>query len=142
MSLNEIYTELIRYHNKNRANKKEIKDATISERGHNPSCGDDITLYIKIDKDIIIDAGFTGSGCAISQASTSIMIDLIKDKNINEVGDILETFLKMIRKEMQDENKLDLLGDAFYLRNISNMPARVKCVVLPWHSLKVSLEKL
>ncbi|KNF08623.1 iron-sulfur cluster assembly scaffold protein IscU [Gottschalkia purinilytica] len=142
MSLNEIYSELIRYHNKNQLNKKEIPNATISERGHNPSCGDDITLHLKLEEDIIIDAGFSGIGCAISQASTSIMIDLIKGKNINEVENILNTFLGMIKKEVEDEDQLNILGDAIYLRNISNMPARVKCCALPWHSLKVSLERI
>lgn len=142
MSLNEIYTELIRFHNKNPRNRKEIPNATIKERGHNPSCGDDITLHIKTDGDIVIDAGFTGVGCAISQASTSMMIDLIKGKRLEEIEKILETFLGMIRKEIDDESKLSILGDAAYLKNISNMPARVKCGVLPWHSLKVALEKI
>lgn len=142
MSLNEIYTELIRFHNKNPRNRKEIPNATIKERGHNPSCGDDITLHIKTDGDIVIDAGFTGVGCAISQASTSMMIDLIKGKKLEDIGKILETFLGMIRKEIDDESELSILGDAAYLKNISNMPARVKCGVLPWHSLKVALEKI
>lgn len=142
MSLNEIYTELIRFHNKNPRNKKEIPNATIKERGHNPSCGDDITLHIKTDGDVVKDAGFTGVGCAICQASTSMMIDLIKGKKIEVVDSILETFLGMIRKEVDDENQLSILGDAIYLKNISNMPARVKCGVLPWHSLKVALEKI
>jgi len=142
MSLNEIYTELIRFHNKNPRNRKEIPNATIKERGHNPSCGDDITLHIKIEGDIVIDAGFTGVGCAISQASTSMMIDLIKGKRLEEIEKILETFLGMIRKEKDGENELSILGDAAYLKNISNMPARVKCGVLPWHSLKIALEKI
>lgn len=141
MSLNEIYTELIRYHNKNPRNRKDISNATIKERGHNPSCGDDITLQIKTDGDVVIDAGFTGVGCAISQASTSMMIDLIKGKKIEEIDSILDTFLGMIRKDIDDESKLSVLGDAVYLKNISNMPARVKCGVLPWHSLKIALEK-
>ena len=142
MSLNEIYTELIRYHNKNPRNKKDIPNATIKERGHNPSCGDDITLQIKTEGDIVVDAGFTGVGCAISQASTSMMIDLIKGKKIEEIDSVLDTFLGMIRKDIDDESKLSVLGDAVYLKNISNMPARVKCGVLPWHSLKLALEKI
>ncbi len=142
MSLNEIYTELIRYHNKNPRNRKEIPNATIKERGHNPSCGDDITLHIKIDGETVIDAGFTGVGCAISQASTSMMIDLIKGKRVKDINKILETFLSMIRKEIDDESELSILGDAAYLKNISNMPARVKCGVLSWHSLKIALEKI
>ncbi|WIV13347.1 Fe-S cluster assembly sulfur transfer protein SufU [Proteiniborus sp. MB09-C3] len=142
MSLNEIYTELIRYHNKNPKNRKDIPNATIKERGHNPSCGDDIILHIKIEGDIVVDAGFTGVGCAISQASASIMIDLIRGKKIEEIVNILETFLGMIKKDVDDEEQLNVLGDAAYFKNISNMPARVKCGVLPWHSLKIALEKI
>ena len=77
MDLDSVYTELIMEHNKNSRNKHSLENADLSEHGHNPSCGDDITLELKFDGDIISEAAFTGSGCAISQASTSIMIDLI-----------------------------------------------------------------
>lgn len=142
MSINQIYTELIREHNKNPINKKEMSDATISEKGHNPSCGDEITLHLKVDNDTIVDASFSGVGCAISQASTSMMIDIMKGKTVNEAEKIANIFLRMIRKEIDDEEDLSILGDAVFLENISNMPARVKCGVLPWHTLKISLEKL
>jgi len=139
MDLSSVYTELIMEHNKNSRNKRELENADISEHGHNPSCGDDITLELKLDGDLIEDAAFTGSGCAISQASTSIMIDLIKGKKIEEAMELVETFISMIKKEIDDPQELRKLKDAMALKNISNMPARVKCAVLSWHTLKEAL---
>jgi nitrogen fixation NifU-like protein len=141
MNLDSVYTELIMEHNKNRRNKHSLENADLSEHGHNPSCGDDITLELKFDGDIISEAAFTGSGCAISQASTSIMIDLIKDKSIEEALELVETFIAMIKKEIKDQQELRKLKDAMALKNISNMPARVKCAVLSWHTLKEALSE-
>jgi len=141
MDLDSVYTELIMEHNKNSRNKHPLEDADLSEHGHNPSCGDDITLELKFDGDIISDAAFSGSGCAISQASTSIMIDLIKGKSIEEALGLVETFIAMIKKDIKDQQELRKLKDAMALKNISNMPARVKCAVLSWHTLKEALNE-
>ncbi|MFP4021469.1 MAG: Fe-S cluster assembly sulfur transfer protein SufU [Halanaerobium sp.] len=141
MDLDSVYTELIMEHNKNSRNKHPLENADVSEHGHNPSCGDDITLELKFDGDIISDAAFTGSGCAISQASTSIMIDLIKGKSIEEALQLVETFIAMIKKDIDDQQELRKLKDAMALKNISNMPARVKCAVLSWHTLKEALNE-
>src|SRR5699024_11160208 len=126
MNLEQIYTELIREHNKNPINKGEMEDATVSERGHKPRCGDDITLHLKKEDNTFVKASFTGVGCAISQASTSMMIELVEGKTLEEAKKLLEVFLGMIRKET-DDKELEILGDAIVLQNISNMPARVKC---------------
>lgn len=136
MDLNSIYSQLIMEHNRSSHNKKALEDPDIVERGHNPSCGDDISLELKIEDNIIVDAGFSGVGCAISQASTSIMIDLIKDRTVNEAIDLVDTFISMIKKEITDDEELEALEDAIVFKNISNMPARVKCAVLAWHTLK------
>ncbi|MFW6229523.1 MAG: Fe-S cluster assembly sulfur transfer protein SufU [Halanaerobium sp.] len=141
MDLDSVYTELIMEHNKNSRNKHPLENADLSEHGHNPSCGDDITLELKFDGDIISEAAFTGSGCAISQASTSIMIDLIKGKSIEEALKLVETFIAMIKKDITDQKELRKLKDAMALKNISNMPARVKCAVLSWHTLKEALNE-
>lgn len=141
MDLNSIYTQLIMEHNKSGHNKRPLDNPDIIERGHNPSCGDDITLQLKIAEDIIEDASYTGVGCAISQASTSIMIDLIKSKSIDEALNLVQTFIGMIKKEIIDEEELEKLEDSIVLRNISNMPARVKCAVLAWHTLKEAISK-
>ncbi len=140
MDLSLIYTELIMEHNRSSHNKHPLDNPDIEERGHNPSCGDDITLHLKFDGDIVKDASFTGSGCAISQASTSIMIDLIKGRTMVEAMELVKTFIGMIKKEITDEKELEVLEDAIALKNISNMPARVKCAVLAWHSLKEALK--
>ncbi len=142
MSIDQIYTEIIMEHNKSGHNKKEIEAPNSVERGHNPNCGDDLTLLLKHDGQIISDASFIGSGCAISQASMSIMIDLIKGKKIEEVEALTEIFLGMIRKEALKIEELEKLEDAAIFENLSNMPARVKCGTLGWHCLKVSLEKI
>jgi len=141
MDLDSVYTELIMEHNKNSRNKHSLDNADLSEHGHNPSCGDDITLELKFDGDLISDAAFTGSGCAISQASTSIMIDLIKGKSIEEALELVETFIAMIKKDIDDQQELRKLKDAMALKNISNMPARVRCAVLSWHTLKEALKE-
>lgn len=141
MEMDQLYTELILEHNQDKRNKRLIEDAHISEHGHNPSCGDDLTLQLKIENDVITDAAYTGSGCAISQASASMMIDIIKDKNVNEALCLVDTFLGMIKREITDDEELEVLEDAIALKNISNMPARVKCAVLAWHTLKEAIKK-
>ncbi|HLR21288.1 MAG TPA: SUF system NifU family Fe-S cluster assembly protein [Tissierellaceae bacterium] len=141
MDLNSIYTELIMEHNSSKHNKGALENPSISERGHNPSCGDDITLEVQIENGIIKDASYTGVGCAISQASTSMMIDLIKGKSTEEALDLVEIFMDMIKKNVDDEEELEKLEDAIVLQNISNMPARVKCAVLAWHTLKEAISK-
>lgn len=136
MDLNSIYTQLIMEHNKSSHNKKPLDKPDIIERGHNPSCGDDITLELKIEDGKIEDAAYSGVGCAISQASTSIMIDLIKGQSVENALNIVETFISMIKKEITEDEELEILEDAIAFKNISNMPARVKCAVLAWHTLK------
>ncbi|MBE6081951.1 MULTISPECIES: Fe-S cluster assembly sulfur transfer protein SufU [Tissierellales] len=140
MSLNDIYTELIIEHNQHSPNKKHLDHPDHVELGHNPSCGDEISLELKFNGDIIEDASFTGHGCAISQASTSIMIDTIKGKTKEEASKLADMFIKMIKKEITDEKELEKLEDAIAFKNISNMPARVKCAVLSWHTLKESIK--
>lgn len=140
MDLSSIYTELIMEHSQSHHNRRHLDNPSCSERGHNPSCGDDITLELKLKDDIIEDAAFTGSGCAISQASTSMMIDLIKGKTKSEAMELVETFIGMIKRETKSEEELEKLEDAIVLKNISNMPARVKCAVLACHTLKSIIE--
>lgn len=141
MELNTIYTELIMEHNASTHNRRRLVKPDKSEKGHNPSCGDDITLELKLNGDHIEDAAFTGTGCAISQASTSIMIDLIKGKSKTEALELIELFINMIKRQITNESELERLEDAIALKNISNMPARVKCAVLAWHTLKQCIQE-
>lgn len=134
--LTEVYNELIMEHSMNSYNKKKLANADYCEIGHNPNCGDEITLELKLNGDIIEDMAFSGHGCAISQASTSIMIDTLKGKTIEEAKEIIKTFIEMIKRETTDEAELKKLEDAIAFRNVSNMPARVKCALLAWHTIE------
>ena len=126
----------------NSYNKKKLEGADYSEIGHNPNCGDEITLELKLDGDKIEDMAFTGHGCAISQASTSIMIDTLRGKKIEEAREIIKTFIEMIKREISDEEQLKKLEDAIAFKNVSNMPARVKCALLAWHTLDDMIKNL
>lgn len=139
--LDSIYTDVIMEHSTATYNKHRLQDATNSEHGHNPSCGDDITLEIKKDGDTITDLAFTGHGCAISQASTSIMIDLLKGKTAEQAIKLISIFIRMIKREDVSEEELNELEEAQALKNISNMPARVKCAELAWYTMQKLLEK-
>lgn len=137
MDLNDIYQQIILEHSKSKKNKHKLEDADMTEPGHNPSCGDEITMQIKLDesKENIKDLAFTGVGCAISQASASMMCDLLRGKSIKEAKELCGIFIGMIRREITDDETLERLEDAESLKNISNLPARVKCAVLAWHTL-------
>ena len=134
--LGNVYNEIIMEHSMNSYNKKELKEANFCELGHNPNCGDEIKLELKLNGDVIEDMAFTGHGCAISQASTSIMIDTLKGKTIEEAKDIIQTFIAMIKREITDEEELEKLEDAICFKNVANMPARVKCALLAWHTIE------
>lgn len=139
--LNSIYTDVIMEHSTATYNKHKLDNATGDEHGHNPSCGDDITLQLIMDGDVIKDLAFTGHGCAISQASTSIMIDLLKGKTKDEALKLINIFLKMVKREVVSQKELDSIEEAQALQNISNMPARVKCAELAWYTMEKLLEK-
>ena len=139
--LTDIYNELIMEHSMNSYNKKKLENADYSEIGHNPNCGDEIKLELKMNGNVIEDMAFSGHGCAISQASTSIMIDTLKGKTIEEAKEIIETFIGMIKREITDDSELQKLEDAIAFKNVSHMPARVKCALLAWHTLEDILNK-
>lgn len=140
-NLEEMYNELIMEHSMNSYNKKKLEKADYCEIGHNPNCGDEITLELKLNGNIIEDMAFSGHGCAISQASTSIMIDTLKGKSIKEAKEIIKTFIEMIKRETKNEEELKKLEDAIAFKNVSNMPARVKCALLAWHTIEDILNK-
>ena len=139
--LTDVYNDLIMEHSMNSYNKKKIENPTFCEMGHNPNCGDEIEIQLKLNDNIIEDMAFTGHGCAISQASTSIMIDTLKGKTIEEAREIIKTFIEMIKRETKNEKDLKKLEDAIVFKNVSNMPARVKCALLAWHTIEDLLNK-
>jgi len=137
----DIYNDLIMEHSMNSYNKKKIENPTYCEMGHNSNCGDEIEIQLKLNGNIIEDMAFTGHGCAISQASTSIMIDTLKGKTVEEAKEIIKTFIDMIKRETKNEEDLKKLEDAIAFKNISNMPARVKCALLAWHTIENILKQ-
>ncbi|MCR5516746.1 MAG: SUF system NifU family Fe-S cluster assembly protein [Lachnospira sp.] len=130
-----FYNEILTEHNINPFHKHDIEGANLELKGVNPSCGDEITLKLKLENDKIVDAGFVGDGCAISQASADMMIDLVLDKTKEEALNYANIFLKMIQGEASPE-EIESLEEAGALQDISHMPARVKCAVLSWHTLE------
>ena len=139
--LTDLYNELIMEHSMNSYNKKKLDKCDFCEMGHNPNCGDEISLEIKLDGNVIEDMAFSGHGCAISQSSTSMMIDTLKGKTVEEARDVVKTFISMIKREITDEDELKKLEDAIAFKNVSNMPARVKCALLAWHTIEDILNK-
>lgn len=139
MDLKELYSQIITENSRSTRNRRPVPGATISLEGVNPSCGDDITLQLRVEDGVVQDAGFIGSGCAISQASASLMIDDIIGKTEEEARRLIALFFGMIKGEV-DGDELDDLEDAAALQGISHTPARVKCAVLAWHTLEEALD--
>lgn len=140
MELNELYSQVIKDHNLSRHNKHSLEDATVAMPGKNPSCGDEIALFLKLKDGVIEDASYTGIGCAISQASVSIMIDLVRGKTPEEARTLCNLFLNMIRHTVLSAEELEQLDEAAALSGVSNMPARVKCATMPWYTLQAALD--
>ena len=139
--IDEIYTDLIMEHSVNSVNKKELLCPSCSMYGKNPNCGDEIKLELVLDGDKIVDLAFNGHGCAISQSSTSIMIDTLKGKTIEQAKQIIALFIKMIKREKLSQQEKDMLENSVAFENISNMPARVKCALLSWYTMQDMLDK-
>ena len=130
-----FYNEILIDHNMHPAHKQELPDADLEMRGYNPTCGDDITLRLKLADGVVVDGAFTGSGCAISQASADMMLDLVIGKPKEEALRLSDIFLRMIKGGASEE-EIDELEEACVLQDVSHMPARVKCAVLGWHTLE------
>ena len=138
MENRSFYNEILTEHNIHPEFKHDIPDADIALAGVNPSCGDDIFLKLKLDGDVIADGAFVGDGCAISQASADIMLGMIVGKSREEALRLGDLFLRMIRGEASEE-EIDSLEEASALRDVSHMPARVKCAMLGWRTLRGAL---
>ena len=141
-NIEEIYSNIIMEHSMQACNKHELDGETCSAHGYNPNCGDDITLHIKLADGKIEDLSFTGSGCAISQSSTDVMADVLKGKTIGEAKDIADIFVCMIDRKPITQEQQKMLKEAVAFQNISNMPARVKCAILAWKTLRNKLDEL
>lgn len=137
--LRELYQELILDHSQHPHNFKVLDGANHIAEGNNPLCGDQITLYLQVEDDLIKDISFKGHGCAISKASTSIMTTILKGKTVAEAHDIFEKFQHMIKT---GEYEIDEMGKLAVLAGVHKYPVRVKCAILPWHTVVKSLENV
>ena len=140
MANRTFYNEILTDHNMRPMHKHDLPDANMVLEGVNPSCGDDIFLKLKVENDEIVDGSFVGSGCAISQASADIMLELIIGKKKEEALHLADLFLQMIKGTIKEED-LEELEEAIALQDISHMSARVKCAVLGWHTMEEMLKK-
>ena len=145
MNLKELYQEIILDHGKNPRNLRKTDNFNKDAKGHNPLCGDKVHVYLKLNENKKVeDISFEGEGCAISMASASIMTDLVKGKEENEVKEIVSDFLKMIKEK--DEIKTNLLKDdektkLMCLSGVKQYPMRVKCATLSWHTLTSAIDR-
>ena len=135
MAFNTFYNEILTDHNLHPLHKTTLPNANLVLEGVNPTCGDDLVIQLQVEDDQIVDGAFAGNGCAISQASADIMLDMIIGRSKDEALHLADLFLKMIRKECS-EDELEELEEAGALQDISHMPSRVKCAVLGWHTVE------
>jgi nitrogen fixation protein NifU and related proteins len=137
VKLSDVYREMILEHSRHPRNKSVLEGATIRERGSNPSCGDEIELHLRVDGDRIIIARFVGSGCAISQASASLMTLALEGKTCGEALELARDFHAMLRGEAPAAR----LGEVAALEGVAKLHARVKCAALPWQTLEAALAR-
>ena len=144
MELKELYQEIILDHGKNPRNLRKTENFNKDAKGHNPLCGDKVHIYLKLNENKKVeDISFEGEGCAISMASASIMTDLLRGKEENDVKEIVNDFLEMIKEK--DEIKTNLLKDdektkLMCLSGVKQYPMRVKCATLSWHTLTSAID--
>lgn len=134
--LRELYQQVIIDHSKKPRNFQKVEGANRTAEGHNPLCGDHITLYLQVQDDVIRKIGFEGSGCAISKASASMMTDSVKGRTRAEAESLFEKFHHLVT----GEGGLDDLGKLAAFSGVSEFPVRVKCATLAWHTLRAALE--
>lgn len=137
--LRELYQEIIIDHNRNPRHHYAMKDATHQANGFNPLCGDKLTVYAKIAHDAIIELSFLGCGCAISQASASLMTDSLRGKTVEEAHEMFHRFHHMLTQN--EEGQLLYMDKLTVLAGVKAYPARVKCATLAWHTLEAALNK-
>lgn len=138
MNPSTFYNEILTDHNMNPLHKEKLENANLVLEGVNPSCGDDIILQLKVEDGVIAEGSFEGDGCAISQASVDIMLDMVIGRPVDEALHLADLFLKMIKGQCS-EQEIDELEEAGALKDIAHMPARVKCAVLGWHTMQEML---
>ena len=138
-NLEALYQEVILDHNRKPRNFREIENADRRIEGRNPLCGDQVTLWVKLDGDRVADVSFKGTGCAISKSSASLMTSAVKGKTVAETRELFERFHDMITGKMTEADR-GTMGSLAALGGVSKFPLRVKCASLSWHALRTALE--
>jgi len=138
--LSELYQQVILDHNKKPRNFRVIEDANRHADGHNPLCGDQLKVYMKVENGLVEDVSFEGSGCAISKASASMMTQSVKGKTVDEAETLFDEFHKMVTGELDEENEPNALGRLKIFAGVRDYPARVKCASLSWHTMHAALK--
>jgi nitrogen fixation NifU-like protein len=136
--LSELYQQVILDHNKKPRNFRKIESPSHTAEGHNPLCGDQLTIYLDLENDEVKDVSFEGSGCAISKASASMMTQAVKGKSKQQVEELFKGFHSMVTDE--DETP-EVLGNLRIFEGVREFPVRVKCATLPWHTLHAAINK-
>ena len=139
MDLSALYQSIILDHNRRPRNFRELADADRRSEGRNPLCGDELTVWVKMDGDRIEDVSFVGSGCAISKASASIMTTSVKGKTRAEASALFETFHDLVTGGPTARPDDPALGQLAAFSGVSRFPVRVKCASLAWHALRAAL---
>jgi len=138
--LRDLYQDVIIEHSKRPRNFRELGSEAHKAEGYNPLCGDEVTVYIDIENDMVKDVSFKGSGCAISTASASVMTELLKGKSRAEAEGLFKTFHDLVTGRGKNGADMENLGKLAVFAGVSEFPTRVKCAVLCWHTLRAALE--
>ena len=138
--ISDLYREVILDHNKSPRNFRKMEGPDRTAEGYNPLCGDQITVYLKMQDGVIKDITFHGSGCAISKASASMMTASVKGKTPAEADRVFDDVHKMLTGELNTDASPERLGKLAALSGVCNFPARVKCASLSWHTLRAALK--
>jgi nitrogen fixation NifU-like protein len=138
--LSDLYQEVILDHSRSPHNFRVIADANCKAEGYNPLCGDQVTIYLKLDGDRIQEIAFQGKGCAISKAAASVMTDVVKDKTQAEAAALFEKFHQLVTGAKDLQPDANRLGKLAAFSGVCEFPTRVKCAVLAWHTLRSALE--
>ena len=139
--LSELYQQVILDHNKKPRNFRKLETANHTAEGYNPLCGDQLTVYLELESDVVKDVAFEGSGCAISKAAASMMTQAVKGKSKEQVEDLFQQFHSMVTGELNEETDENSLGNLKIFAGVREFPVRVKCATLAWHTLHAALNK-
>jgi len=138
--LNELYQEVILDHSMHPHNFGPMPEATRKAEGYNPLCGDQVTVYLKLEGDKIQDIRFEGRGCAISKASASVMTEVVRDKTPAQTEALFKTFHALVTEDPKPGETPDALGKLAAFSGVHEFPTRVKCAILAWHTLRSALD--